>query len=101
MYDEACIYQNLAPVNFPHFPYDEDEIHQPADFSKFIELKHKQAVQATKAGQSTRFIGVTRSSLRNRWAVNLALPTEQAGLAALIRMKRQLGSQTRGVLYMV
>lgn len=26
-----------------------------------------------------RFIGVTRSSLRNRWAVNLALPTEQAG----------------------
>ncbi|KAL0020522.1 hypothetical protein WJX79_000225 [Trebouxia sp. C0005] len=79
VHDEARIYQNLDPINFPHFPYNEDEIHQLADLSKFIELKRKQATQATKAGQSTRFTGVTWSALQKRWAVNLTIPTEQAG----------------------
>ena len=46
--------QYLDPVNFPDFPYDEDKIRQPADLSTFVEQKRKQAVQATKAGQSTR-----------------------------------------------
>jgi len=46
--------QNLHPVNFPDFPYDKEEIRQPADFGKFIEQKREQAMQATKAGQSTR-----------------------------------------------
>ncbi|KAL0045144.1 hypothetical protein WJX82_009940 [Trebouxia sp. C0006] len=84
VYDEACIYQYLDPVNFPDFPYDEDKIRQPADLSTFVEQKRKQAVQATKAGQSTRFIGVTWSSRRSRWAVNLTLPTEQAGRSTCV-----------------
>ena len=46
--------QNLHPVNFPDFPYNEEEIRQPADFGKFVKQKRERAMQATKAGQSTR-----------------------------------------------
>ncbi|KAL0019074.1 hypothetical protein WJX79_001587 [Trebouxia sp. C0005] len=77
--DECHIYQNLEPINFPGFPYNKERIRQPADFSTFIEQMRKQATQATKAGQSTRFTGVSWSALHNRWAVYLTVPTEQTG----------------------
>ncbi|KAL0045028.1 hypothetical protein WJX82_005815 [Trebouxia sp. C0006] len=79
MYDQACIYRNLHPVNFPDFPYNKEEIRQPADFGEFVEQKREQAMQATKAGQSSRFTGVSWSVLLNRWAVHLMIPAEQAG----------------------
>ena len=54
-YDACLVWlQGLAPINFPHHPYDVQEICRPTDLAEFLQQKRERASELTKSRQSSR-----------------------------------------------
>ncbi|KAL0056050.1 hypothetical protein WJX82_007174 [Trebouxia sp. C0006] len=89
-YDRARIFKELDPVNFPDFLYNRAEITQHcASFDEFVEQTCRDASQATKDRQHSRYTGVSWYSRKNTWEAYVSLLSGPKGTKT--SRKKRLG----------